>query len=256
MCCVGVGYVQFRKSCFKKNEKRRADRRNENGLINKQQELQDLKIKIEELKQQGLSNRKIATEFNISEGKVWSLLKKQVRRKMFPQYWGALALCLFLLGRQSDLMQRADEMVLRTQQYLNNMYTGNPNWVRVEENGKTGWPTIRGLIRALQIETGISTPNGTFGPATEAACPTLKKDFNPTEKTKRLVCILQGAMWCKGFSPGGLTGTFGDGTEAGVKKFQTSAGLAGAKVNGIADPMIFKALLNMDAYVLVSSGRP
>ena len=102
-------------------------------------------------------------------------------------------------------MQRADEMVLRTQQYLNNMYTGNPNWVRVEENGKTGWPTIRGLIRALQIETGISTPNGTFGPATEAACPTLKKDFNPTEKTKRLVCILQGAMWCKGFSPGGLT---------------------------------------------------
>ena len=153
-------------------------------------------------------------------------------------------------------MQRADEMVLRTQQYLNNMYTGNPNWVRVEENGKTGWPTIRGLIRALQIETGISTPNGTFGPATEAACPTLKKDFNPTEKTKRLVCILQGAMWCKGFSPGGLTGTFGDGTEAGVKKFQTSAGLAGAKVNGIADPMIFKALLNMDAYVLVSSGDP
>ena len=60
----------------RKNEKRRADRRNENGLINKQQELQDLKIKIEELKQQGLSNRKIATEFNISEGKVWSLLKK------------------------------------------------------------------------------------------------------------------------------------------------------------------------------------
>lgn len=153
-------------------------------------------------------------------------------------------------------MQRLDEMVLRTQQYLNSTYSGNVHWVKVTEDGKTGWGTIRGLIRALQIETGISTPNGTFGPATEAACPTLKKDLNPTDKTKRLVYILQGAMWCKGFSPGGFTGTFGDGTEAGVKKFQSSAGLEGAKVNGVADPMIFKALLNMDAYVLVSSGDP
>lgn len=147
-----------------------------------------------------------------------------------------------------------DVMVLKTQEYLNTTYSWNPNWVRIEPNGKTGWPTIKGLIRALQIETGISTPNGTFGPATEAACPTLKKDLNPTNKTERLVFILQGAMWCKGFSPGGFTGTFGDKTESGVKKFQSSAGLEGTKVNGIANPMIFKALLNMDAYVLVSSG--
>ncbi|MGL5329171.1 MAG: glycoside hydrolase domain-containing protein [Peptostreptococcaceae bacterium] len=153
-------------------------------------------------------------------------------------------------------MERLDEMVLRTQQYLNATYISNPNWVRLSEDGQTGWGTIRGLIRALQIETGISTPNGTFGPATEAACPTLSKNFNPDEKTKRLVYILQGAMWCKGFSPGGFTGTFGDGTEAGVKRFQTSAGLDGSKVNGVANPMIFKALLNMDAYVLVSSGDP
>lgn len=149
---------------------------------------------------------------------------------------------------------KLDEMVLITQVYLNETYKNNSHWIKIDENGKTGWPTIRGLIRALQIETGISTPNGNFGPATEAACPTLKKDLNPSDKTQRLVYILQGAMWCKGFSPGGFTGTFGDGTESGVKKFQTSAGLAGAKVNGIADPMIFKALLNMDAYVLVSSG--
>ncbi|MGL5714685.1 MAG: peptidoglycan-binding domain-containing protein [Paraclostridium sp.] len=149
-----------------------------------------------------------------------------------------------------------DVMVSKTQEYLNTTYSSNPNWVRIDPDGKTGWATIRGLIRALQIEVGISTPNGTFGPATEAACPTLKKELNPTDKTKRLVYILQGAMWCKGFSPGGFTGTFADGTESGVKKFQASAGLEGTKVNGIADPMIFKALLNMDAYVLVSSGDP
>lgn len=149
---------------------------------------------------------------------------------------------------------KLDEMVLITQVYLNETYKNNSHWIKIDENGKTGWPTIRGLIRALQIETGISTPNGNFGPATEAACPTLKKDLNPSDKTQRLVYILQGAMWCKGFSPGGFTGTFGDGTESGVKKFQTSAGLAGAKVNGIADPMIFKALLNMDAYEKVLGG--
>lgn len=153
-------------------------------------------------------------------------------------------------------MQRLDEMVLRTQQYLNTTYRSNSNWIMISEDGQTGWGTIRGLIRALQIETGISTPNGTFGPATEAACPTLSKNLNPDEKTKRLVYILQGAMWCKGFSPGGFTGTYGDKTEAGVKRFQESAGLVGSKVNGIANPMIFKALLNMDAYVLVSSGDP
>ena len=149
---------------------------------------------------------------------------------------------------------RYDQMVWETQQYLNATYGNNPHWEMIEENGKTGWPTIRGLIRALQIETGISTPNGNFGPATEAACPTLKKDFNPSEKTKRLNYILQGSMWCKGFSPGGLTGTFGDKTEAGIKQFQEAAGLSGSNVNGIATPLIIKALLNMDAFRLVSSG--
>ena len=61
-------------------------------------------------------------------------------------------------------------------------------------------------------------------------------------------------MWCKGFSPGGLTGTFGDKTEAGIKQFQEAAGLSGSNVNGIATPLIIKALLNMDAFRLVSSG--
>lgn len=153
-------------------------------------------------------------------------------------------------------MKRMDEMVKRTQEYLNLTYSSNSNWITLEEDGFTGWATIRGLIRALQIEIGISTPNGTFGPATEAACPTLQKDLNPNDKTIRLVRILQGAMWCKGFSPGYNEVIFGDETEAGIKRFQASAGLTGSNVNGIANPMIFKALLTMDAYVLVPNGDP
>ena len=58
------------------NERRRASRRNENGLTKKQQELQDLKKQIEDLKSQGLSNRAIGKMLNISEGKVRTTLKK------------------------------------------------------------------------------------------------------------------------------------------------------------------------------------
>ena len=58
------------------NERRRASRRNENGLTKKQQELQDLKKQIEDLKSQGSSNRAIGKMLNISEGKVRTTLKK------------------------------------------------------------------------------------------------------------------------------------------------------------------------------------
>ena len=60
----------------RKNKKRRADRRNENGLTKKQQELQDLKNKVESMKDQGHSLRSIAKELNISLGKVQRANKK------------------------------------------------------------------------------------------------------------------------------------------------------------------------------------
>ena len=60
----------------RKNEKRRADRRNEAGLTKKQQNLQDLKEQVERLKNEGLSLRAIAKELDISLGKVQRVLKK------------------------------------------------------------------------------------------------------------------------------------------------------------------------------------
>ena len=61
---------------FKKNDKGRAERRNENGLTKKQQELVELKTNVERLKNQGHSLRVIAKELNISLGKVQRVLKK------------------------------------------------------------------------------------------------------------------------------------------------------------------------------------
>ena len=58
------------------NERRRAERRNEAGLTKKQQDLQDLKIQVEKLKDEGLSLRAIAKELEVSLGKVQRVLKK------------------------------------------------------------------------------------------------------------------------------------------------------------------------------------
>ena len=60
----------------RKNKKRNEARRNEEGLTPKQAELKELNSKVVELKEQGLSLRKIAEELNITLGKVQRVLKK------------------------------------------------------------------------------------------------------------------------------------------------------------------------------------
>ena len=60
----------------RKNIKRNKARRNENRLTDKQQELQDIRTKIIELKDKGLSLRAIAKDLNITLGKVQRELKK------------------------------------------------------------------------------------------------------------------------------------------------------------------------------------
>lgn len=143
-----------------------------------------------------------------------------------------------------------DTWVLKTQQWLNSTYSGKYGYNDIEENGKTGWSTIYALIRALQIEQGISEPSDNFGSQTAALFKTLKRQ-TPSEYPKNTIYILQGALWCKGYSPGGLSGNFFEGTEQAVKKFQIDAGI---KADGIVTAMIMKALLNMNAFVLVNKG--
>ena len=60
----------------RKNNKRKQARRNENGLTKKQQELEDLKGQVLELKGQGFSFRKIAEKLNITLGKVQRVFNK------------------------------------------------------------------------------------------------------------------------------------------------------------------------------------
>ncbi|UYO32307.1 glycoside hydrolase domain-containing protein [Bacillus halotolerans] len=144
-----------------------------------------------------------------------------------------------------------DEMVLITQQWLNQTYRGKHGYNPVEESGKTGWDTIYGLTRALQIELGISEPANNFGPTTQRLFKPLKRQA-PDSKPSNMNFILQGALWCKGFNPGGFTGVFYEKTENAVKEFQKAAGLT--TQDGIVTTLIMKALLDMSAFKLVSGG--
>lgn len=65
---------------YDRNNVRRTPR-NENGLTDKQQELEDMKVKIIKLKEEGLSNRAIAKQFGFSEFKVRNILKKYCDKK-------------------------------------------------------------------------------------------------------------------------------------------------------------------------------
>lgn len=115
-----------------------------------------------------------------------------------------------------------DAMVLKTQQWLNSTYGNDSRFNRVTEDGITGWGTIYGLRRALQIEEGITSTSNSFGPSTYSKCP----DINEGD-TGNLVYIVQGGLWCKGFNPGGFNGNYGSGTATAVKRFKEATGIGG-----------------------------
>ncbi|WP_458457740.1 glycoside hydrolase domain-containing protein [Pseudobutyrivibrio sp.] len=145
-----------------------------------------------------------------------------------------------------------DLMVKKTQEWLNTTYGNNPNFVKVTEDGITGNGTVKGLIRALQIELGV-TVDGSLGTKTLEKFGTLTRGCNKiSESKRRQVFILQGGLYCKGYNPNGLDGGYGAGAEKAVRLLKTDAGLSNP--NGNADAMFMKALLTTDGYVLAKNG--
>ncbi|WP_245917498.1 peptidoglycan-binding protein [Bacillus canaveralius] len=148
-----------------------------------------------------------------------------------------------------------DVMVYEVQRWVNSTYQGMPGFIPAPENGKTGWSTMYALTRALQIEFGL-TPVDNFGNGTAQAYRNWGEmelgKVPDTLQGQRIVRILQGGMFCKGYNPGGFTGTFGEGTKNAVIKLQTDANLPAR--DGKVYDYVFKAFLVMDAYVLMAGG--
>ena len=150
-----------------------------------------------------------------------------------------------------------DVMVWHTQKWLNDRYSKYGDlFVSVEQDGRTGWKTIYALTRALQIELGMENTADAFGPATRALYGQ-NQLFRQDGVSDNKFCILQGALWCKGYNPGhyysegidGFSTVFDEKVENAVKELQ---GDAGVMQNGFVSVNLMAALLSMDAFKLLS----
>lgn len=143
-----------------------------------------------------------------------------------------------------------DLWVQKVQKWLNEEYSGKNGYVDISEDGIVGLGTCKALIRAMQIELGISTPNGTFGPATIAAFKTVGITENTTNIN--LIKILQGGFYCKGIDCKGFDGIYGYNLSQAILSFKTQTGIGG---DPNMDAKHMKALLNTDPFVGNHNGK-
>ena len=146
-----------------------------------------------------------------------------------------------------------DPLVLKTQQWLNATYGSDSRYNVIAENGKTGWTTIYALTRAFQIELGIQNTADNFGPTTvarfNAEYPTgIHQQADDDESEDNVYAIIQGALFCKGYSTGvmNVTKHFYNGTGGAIKNLKEDAGIDYSSSTVTLNVM--KALLSMDYF--------
>ncbi|MEU6103178.1 glycoside hydrolase domain-containing protein [Streptomyces flaveolus] len=151
----------------------------------------------------------------------------------------------------------ADELVLRAQRFVNQTY-GSRIGMTIAEDGISGWNTMYALTRALQVELGITSISNNFGPTTLRLLTENHPRLNlGTVPSANFCRIIQSAMYCKGYDGGDIDGTYNDRVQAGITKLKQDMGVDAVYPGSDLTPKVFKGLLNMDPYVLVSYGdRP
>ncbi|MDD6796651.1 MAG: DUF1906 domain-containing protein [Clostridiaceae bacterium] len=146
-----------------------------------------------------------------------------------------------------------DDKVYQTQRWLNTTYKNKPGYSAIPDDGITGWGTMKALIIALQIELGIDSPNGVFGPSTtkkfNALCPI---GVNSDKSKSNINHIIQGGLYCKGYNPGEFSDKFTDKTKAAIIQLLKDAGFSNP--TGYVDVVIMKSLLSMDSFKLLNYG--
>lgn len=165
-----------------------------------------------------------------------------------------------LRAASSDVV--GDPMVFYTQRWLNQEYGNVSGFGSVPENGRTGWNTVYGLLRALQHELGITSLSNNFGPSTSSLYSKnqLSRKDGVTDKK---YAILQFALWCKGYCPGynisynqstgkvTINAVFDAEVEQAVIELKKDAGLTNP--NGTVTLNVMKALMSMDSFKLLGS---
>lgn len=148
----------------------------------------------------------------------------------------------------------ANPEALEARKWLNATYGNNPDFDKLAEIESTGTALWKGLTQALQIELGITPVSGTFGDKTMAACPTVALNDTDEELGHPFVTIIQYGLYSKGYDPKGATGIYDEDTQAAIIRMQTDAGLQGAQISGPTTPTVFKALLGVEEFKMVSGG--
>lgn len=149
----------------------------------------------------------------------------------------------------------SDTNVLNAQVYLNAMFGGHPSWVDLDEDGITGIATMQGIVRAFQINNNVGGVTGSIGSLTIAkfkSLPTISK-MNPNDPSSINVCLIQCALFCKGYAAGGITGIYYNAGEAAVKSYQSDAGLVDT---GVIDWKVWLGLLSLNWFKLTATGVP
>lgn len=154
-------------------------------------------------------------------------------------------------------MLNVDELVLRAQRFINSTYKDGATLgiSKLEENGRTGWPVMHALTRALQYEMGIKNLSDSFGPTTlstlQAKHPKLNESNIPSWA---FGCIIQSALYCKGYDGGEIDGVYNSRVQAAVTLLKRNMGVGDMFPGSSLEPKVVKALFNMDAYVTVNNG--
>ncbi|WP_278627801.1 glycoside hydrolase domain-containing protein [Thomasclavelia cocleata] len=147
----------------------------------------------------------------------------------------------------------ADQNIQKAQKYLNNMYGHRKEWVTLGEDGITGSLLCQGLIRAFQIENNVSPVTGVVGNATlnkMRSLPTVSK-MEPSDASNPNVCILQCALFAKGFNAGGITGIYYTTGVNAVKQYQAYANL---EQTGIIDWKVWMGLISLNWFNKTNGG--
>lgn len=146
-----------------------------------------------------------------------------------------------------------DQNVKNAQRYLNAMFGGHSEWVELEENGNTGSLMMEGLIRAFQINNGISPATGFVGPRTIAKMKVLPimERMDPDDDTSVNAALVQAALFAKGYNAGGITGIFYNAGVRAVRELQSDAGLY---VTGTVNWKVWAGLFSMNWFKKVSRG--
>ncbi|MGF7236620.1 MAG: glycoside hydrolase domain-containing protein [Frankia sp.] len=146
-----------------------------------------------------------------------------------------------------------DAAVLQAQQWVNATYKNVSGYNVCAEDGITGWATMYCLTRGLQHELGITALSDSFGPTTMS----LLTSYGPISKSSSNVnmrTIVEAALYCKGYSGGGIDGGFGSSTQSGLISWKTDMGFTALDTDNWVSAKEMKTLLTMDAYVKLPGG--